>query len=256
MNIRIIASLLLGLVIVIVLACVPLSRPQNRPKNRQRYRTDHRISETFPSLESFFDHGVWICSSEDFDDNVLQFYREGKIKITYSIMGQMGRDCQRVESDNLQISDYSPHVVKIEPATLPAQARRELTDPEIGIYSYFWYMHSHAIEPNQSSGDDAWLCPTQEDASNLGQDIGYYSWKIKMTPALNDPALVQLAAENSCGVARLGSLWPVEIAEPESCGDIYDYCYAIKVADKDRNGWMPLDSLYLDYAHKHRVSHR
>ena len=224
-------------------------------RTRRDYRTHNRISETVPSLESFFNHGLWICESgENFDRNVLKFYHEGKIKVTDLIMDQMSDDCQRVDSDNLQISDCSSDgTIEIDRASLPAEARDKLANlgvPTIGIYSYFWYMHSHVIQPNQSNGDNAWLCPTQDGASHLGQDIGYYSWKIKITREV----LTQLAAENSCGITKLAPLTPVEIAEPY-CGDFYDYCYAIKVADKNRSGWMPL-GLYLAYARKHKVSPR
>lgn len=115
-------------------------------------------------------------------------------------------------------------------------------------------MRSHVVQPKQASGDAAWFCSTQNDASHFGQTVVHYRWEnVRITYALDDPVAKQLAAVNHCGIASLGALRPVDIVEPN--WDFYDYSYAFKVTDGKRTGWMPLE-LYLTYARNHAVSHR
>ena len=206
----------------------------------------------FPPIQGFYEHGAWLCqggSASYADAAITKFYREGKIELTDPIIDQLTQDygCKRVNSDNFQAKDFYSDELKIE-------EKRDSNWGWMGIHSYLLYMRSHVMEPNQAGGDEAWFCSTQNDASHVGQSIAHYQWEhIKITSSLQDPIAKQLAADNHCGIVKLGALKPVELAEPN--WDLYNYCFAFKVTDGKHEGWMPL-ALYLAYSRNHTVSHR
>jgi hypothetical protein len=223
-----------------------------------------KAPDQFPPIQSFFDHGAWICdggSASFADDAITKFYHEGKIQLTDSVIDQLTKDygCRRVTSDSLQVKDFYSNEMQLDIRNVHRPSASDDEDPDlnwnsIGIYSYLLYMESHVMQPNQTGGDEAWFCSTQSQASHFGQSVGHYQWEnIRITYSLADPIARQLAANNHCGMTKLGALRPIEIAEP--AWDLYDYCYAFKVTDGDRTGWMPLEG-YLVYARNHVVSHR
>jgi hypothetical protein len=247
MTIKIVASLIAALALAVIAGAQATKAP-----------------EQFPPIQNFFDHGAWICDgggASSADDAIAKFYREGKIQLTDSIIDQLTKDygCRRVTSDSLRVTDFNSDEIRLDIRNVYRPSASDDADPDlnwnsVGIYSYLLYMQFHVMQPNQTGGDEAWFCSTQSEASHFGQSIGYYQWKnIRITYSLTDPIAKQLATDNHCGISKLGALRPIEFAEPH--WDLYDYCYAFKVTDGNRTGWMPLE-IYLAYARNHVVSHR
>ena len=139
MNMRIVASLLFGFVIV-AFACSARRRPQNQ-------RSD------------ILQHGLWACTSSysayDLDEELMHAAR--KMKLNYEIVDEISShehdSCRRLNSDELKFVD----VGKAGYPTCPGSGNAELdcitikvTDGKknegwVGVRSYITYMSFHVV---------------------------------------------------------------------------------------------------------------
>lgn len=107
-----------------------------------------KAKETFDqlgSIQSLYEHGAWVCnggSASYADDAIIKFYREGKIRLTDSIIGQLTSDygCRRVNSDTLTVKDFYGNELELDTSASghdPSARALTLTQTQTGAGSEY-----------------------------------------------------------------------------------------------------------------------